>query len=265
MGRPERVALVTGGGSGIGRAIVLLLAARGHRVVAVGRRPEPLEETRSLADDPAKVLAVAADVASDDGRARALDETLARFRRVDILVNNAASSGGGPVLEQGLEQWRRVFATNVEAPFALSQRVAATMRGGGWGRIVNVASVYGHLAMRDELYRSPGEPQDLDDGPVRHSAYQASKGAIHTMTRDLAVAFVRWGITVNSVSPGMVRTRAIERRFAPDILARLARATPAGRLGAPEDVAHAVGYLTSDDAGFVTATDLVVDGGWTAW
>lgn len=256
---------MSGGGTGIGRAIALALARAGYDVTIGGRRAEPLAETVGMADgSPGDVRAVVCDITVDDDRARLVEASHSRSGRVDLLVNNAATSVSKPLLDVGIEEWRSVFACNVEAPFFLSQRVAPLMRDLGGGRIVNISSIYGRLAMDGVLYEEV-LPQRGLRGPVRQPAYHASKGAIANLTRELAAALGPWRITVNAVSPGMVRTPGSAPFLTSRIEAELERRTPVGRLGTPEEIAAAVLFLASEEAGFVTGLDLAVDGGWMVW
>lgn len=260
-----RTAIVTGGGSGLGRATALVLAHEGYGVVIAGRRQGSLEMTERLsADCVGPVVAVPCDIASPQGRQQLVDAALDGFGRVDVLVNNAGVSTKRSLLDYSTSEWHAVFATNVEVPFFLSQLVAPVMRDQGGGRIINVSSVYGSLGRDGRLY---GESLELQGarGPVCDPAYHASKGALNNLTRQLAVVLAPWGVTVNAISPGMFETEMSEEAIAGETRGRLERATPVGRLGAPEEVGHAVLYLASAAAAFTTGTNLYVDGGWTAW
>src|SRR5882724_11390406 len=204
MAEDERVAIVTGAGTGIGQAIALGLAAAGIRCVVVGRRPEPLGETVQLAPDPGRLAAMHGDVTDAADRERIAGDTLRRFGRIDILVNNAGISSIGPLLKADEAAWRRVMATNVDAAFFMAQAVLPAMRDRHWGRIINIGSVYGVLALNPALYDS--FPDDPKLGPTRQPAYHSSKGALINLTRDLAAAVAKWRVTVNIVSPGMIIT-----------------------------------------------------------
>jgi NAD(P)-dependent dehydrogenase (short-subunit alcohol dehydrogenase family) len=138
------------------------------------------------------------------------------------------------------------------------------MRDADGGRIVNVSSIYGHLAMDGGLYDEL-LPQAGSEGPVRQPAYHASKGALATLTRELAVALAPWHITVNSVSPGMIHTPGSAPFLTSGIEKSLERRTPSGRFGTPEEIAAAVIYLASDEAAFITGADVRIDGGFSIW
>ncbi len=259
----RRVAIVTGGGTGIGRAIAHGLSEAGVRCVVVGRRKARLDETIGTAPDPAAVSALVADVTEAGDRSGIVTDVLERYGRIDILVNNAGVSGQGPLFDYPESEWRRIMTTNVDAIFFLSQAVLPTMRDAGYGRIVNVGSIYGSRALDPQPYEA--FPTDGERGPVRQPAYHISKGAILNLTRELAVAAAPWGITVNTVSPGFVITDQ-SRGLLPDVVQRqLAATVPLRRFGEPREIASAVCYLASEEASFITGSELVVDGGWSAW
>jgi NAD(P)-dependent dehydrogenase (short-subunit alcohol dehydrogenase family) len=260
----QRVALITGAGTGLGRATVQVLVEKGYQCGLVGRREHQLRQTSEEVVDPSMVEVVVADVSLQADRARLVEQTLGRFGRLDVLVNNAGISHSAPLLTTSPADWQRVMATNVEAMFFLSQNVIPTMREQGFGRIVNIGSVYGSLGRNAELYASK-IPQDTDSGPVRHVAYHASKGGVLNLTRDLAVAVARWGITVNCISPGMFETEQSRAVLDANVVEALTRMTPIGRMGEPREIGYAVAFLASEESAFITGVDLRVDGGWTIW
>jgi NAD(P)-dependent dehydrogenase (short-subunit alcohol dehydrogenase family) len=257
----QRVAIVTGGGTGIGRGIVQALTAAGVHCVIAGRRRAPLADTeRDCAGAAADVLAIVADVTREADRAAIVAGAVGRFGRLDILVNNAGGGTAAPLLEYTPAAWRDVLAVNLDATFFMAQEAIPHMRAGGYGRIVNIGSVLGSLAADHVTF---DRATDAAAGPVTGPAYSAAKAGVINLTRELAVAVGRWQITVNTVSPGFIERP--ERARAPELLERLTGRTPLGRTGEPRDVGHAVRFLASDEAGFITATELVVDGGWSAW
>lgn len=259
----ERVAIVTGAGTGIGQAIALTLAGSGIRTFIVGRRPEPLQETVARSPESNRIVALSADITDAADRARAVEAALDRFGRIDILVNNAGVSSIAPLLGSTEAEWRRVMATNVDAAFFMAQAVLPSMRERQWGRIVNIGSVYGVLGLNASLYDAFTDEGSL--GPKRQPAYHTSKGAILNLTRDLAAAVAPWKITVNTVSPGMVITEQSDGILSPEVERKLCDMTPLGRFGKPEEIAYAVRFLASDEAAFITGEELRVDGGWTIW
>jgi NAD(P)-dependent dehydrogenase (short-subunit alcohol dehydrogenase family) len=243
-----RVALVTGGGTGIGAGITATLADRGARVVIVQPDQRSADElAAALRVGGADVAGVGADLASAPACAEAVAACLALHGRIDILVNNAAVTGppaSGDLLEFPDEQLDAIIDVNVKAAFRCSRDAARHMTTDG-GVIVNVASV-GAFAAQHEA-----------------SAYVASKAALVGLTRGLAFELARFGIRVVAVAPGDIKTDAgADPPLAGDWWERR---TPLGRRGAPLDIARAVAFLASDEASFVTGETLTVDGGWLAY
>jgi NAD(P)-dependent dehydrogenase (short-subunit alcohol dehydrogenase family) len=195
-----------------------------------------------------------------------VEQCIRRFGRLDVLVNNAGTSSWAPLLDYPEDSWREVMGTNLEGPFFLTQAAVAEMRRRRWGRVINIASVYASLALNNYFYgdRMPAESAG-DRGPVRASAYHASKSGLLTMTKDLAVAVARWGITVNTVSPGMLMTDLADNLLDDEVRRRIEEMTPLGRFGRPEEVGYAVRFLASEESSFITGTELVIDGGWSIW
>lgn len=247
-----RTALVTGAGSGIGRATAVAFAAEGAQVVVAGRRREPLDETVALIEERGgKALAVTADV-SNAADARALVQTAVdRFGSLDVAVNNAGVfRGGQPLADLPEEDWHTQLDTNVTGVFlALRAQIRQMRAQPSGGAIVNVASTFGVHAS------SPGA-----------AAYAASKAAVSVLTRGAALDHIRDGVRINAVSPGAVDTpmSLLPGETEADRAERARATLPLGRISATEEVAAAVLYLASDDAASVVGTDLVVDSGATA-
>ncbi len=251
-----RRALVTGGGTGIGRAIALGLAASGAAVTLVGRREAPLAET---ADRLAAEGFAAGVIAADVTRETEVERLTREVGPIDILVNNAGTSDRQPWQNVGHEDWDRVLDINLRAAFRLSQAFAPGMiegaaRGVG-GRIINIASVYGMLAPHRALY--PEAPSfDLP-------SYGASKAGLIGLTRHLAAILGPQGVTVNAVTPGMIETERTAGLIGAGTREALVERTPMRRLGRPDDIQAAVVFLASPAAAFVTGHNLVVDGGFS--
>jgi NAD(P)-dependent dehydrogenase (short-subunit alcohol dehydrogenase family) len=244
-----RVAIVTGAGSGIGRAIAHRFATAGAAVVAADLNLAAAEETATIS--PELILPYQVDVTDEPSVHRLVRATVERFGQIDLLVNNAGIGTTKDIVETDLEEWERVFAVNVRGVFLCCKHVLPSMLARQHGVIINMGSVAGLI----------GIPQ--------RAAYCASKGAVVTLTKQIAVAYVRQGIRCNCLCPGTVDTPWVERLVAqtpdPEAARRALEARqPMGRLVRPEEVAAAALYLASDDAAAVTGSILVVDGGWMA-
>jgi NAD(P)-dependent dehydrogenase (short-subunit alcohol dehydrogenase family) len=248
---PGKTALVTGAGSGLGRAIALAFAAEGASVVAAGRTAATLDETVGLIEAAGgTAAAVAADV-TDSGQISALvQETVTRFGGLDIAVNNAGILlGTGPVGEVSEEDWDAVQRTNVTGVWLAMKHEIAHMKDHGGGAIVNISSNLG--AHR----RIPGV-----------AAYLTSKAAVSALTRAAALDHIHQGIRINAVSPGAAATSMSLRpgETEAERAERMKRDTPLGRVAEAGEVAAAVLYLASPAAGAVVGTDLVIDSGSSA-
>jgi NAD(P)-dependent dehydrogenase (short-subunit alcohol dehydrogenase family) len=244
----DKVAIVTGGGGGIGRAIVEKFAHEGARVAIADR---DLEAARRLAGSivtaGGTALAIETDVADSAAVQRMADETYAQFDRIDILVNNAGIRFLNPLLEQTEEEWRRTLDVNLTGPFLCCKAVIPYMLKGGKGKIVNVSSVAGQFGR-----------------PLR-SAYCASKGGEIAFTRAAALDMKGRNIYVNALAPALIDT-PLNSGFASnaELAAVWGKATIVERWGKPSDVADAALFLASDASDFITGTVLTVDGGWTS-
>ncbi|MGH3984174.1 MAG: SDR family NAD(P)-dependent oxidoreductase [Pseudonocardiaceae bacterium] len=238
----QRVAVVTGGASGIGRATAARLLDDGFRLAVVDLTPE--------LDLAPSVLAIKADVSDAIDVERAVHEVLAEFGRIDVLVNNAGISGSADATrchETPIEEWDRVFAVNVRGPFLCTRTVLPVMVRQGGGHVITVASVAGMVAF-------PGR-----------CAYTASKGAALQLAKSVAVDYATAGIRSNAVCPGVVQTPMTQWRLdIPELRAAVESKIPIGRVAAPEEIADAISVLASPRLSYLTGAAFVIDGGWTA-
>jgi NAD(P)-dependent dehydrogenase (short-subunit alcohol dehydrogenase family) len=237
------VCLVTGATSGIGRAAALRFAELGARVVAVGRDVLSLDELGRQTSG----LAIQADLSDPADIDLAAQEALARYGRVDVLVNNAAVAVGDDILRIDEAAWDRNLAVVLKSVYLCSRALLPGMIERRRGAIVNIASVNGLSALGEE-------------------GYSAAKAGMINLTRNMAVKYGRFGVRANCICPGTIRTPIWQARVErdPQIFERLAKWYPLGRVGEPEDVAGAALFLASDDASWVTGATLVVDGGLLA-
>ena len=248
FGLDGRVAVVTGGSSGIGRAMAGALALAGARVVVIARGQAALEKTvAELRADGATAAWVSADLSGREAVARAAGEAAAPFGEPDILVNCAGINLRPPLPDLSAEQWDQIMAVNLTAPFLLGQRFGPGMAARGWGRIINVTSQQYHRAFG-------------------HSGgYGPSKAGLAALTRSQSEAWSRSGVCCNSLCPGFVATPLTAPVASdPERSAALAARTMVGRNGEPADFAGAAVFLASEAAAFVTAQTLFVDGGFSA-
>jgi len=246
-----KVAAVTGGSRGIGRAVCLGLATFGADVAVLARDPVAGGEVvRKVQDLGRRAVFIKTDVSSIEQCRKAADETVSRLGGLDILVNNAGVGIQVPAEKVTPEEWDQVIGTNLRGLFFMSQAAARYMIGRGrGGRIINIASIFGIVGSE-----------------LGASVYHASKGAVVNLTRALACEWAKYGILVNSIGPGFIvtdMTRALQET--PALADVLAKRHALGRFGCPEEIVGAVVFLAGRASTFVTGENLFVDGGYTAW
>ena len=244
----NKVAMITGGARGMGAVEAKLFAQEGAKVI-IGDMLE--EEGRKLEaeinETGGECLFVPLDVTDEDAWQRAMGAGIARFGRLDILVNNAGIYRAHIVEETTADEWDLVMGINAKGVFLGTKFAIPEMRKAGGGSIVNISSVAGLVGSRQT------------------TAYTASKGAVRLLTKSTAIQYASDGIRANSIHPGTIETPMTEGFLADDAMrADRMNRTPLGRLGQPEDVAYGALYLASDEASFVTGSELVIDGGRTA-
>lgn len=243
-----RVAVVTGGGSGMGRAICHRLAAQGHGVAVLDIDGDTTEQVaKEIEAEGGRAVAVAVDVSDRAAVDAAMDQARAAFGPIGILVTSAGIEGFVSFLDIDVAAWERMLAVNLTGAFHCMQSVVPDMVAANWGRIVTISS------------------SSAQSGTRRMAHYVASKGGVIALTKAVALDLASKGITVNTIPPGAIDTPMMRRPMESGAMATLdqvvARA-PLGRLGTPEDIAAACAFLCSEDAGYITGQQINVNGAW---
>jgi NAD(P)-dependent dehydrogenase (short-subunit alcohol dehydrogenase family) len=243
-----KTALITGASKGLGQAMALALAEAGARLALISRNLELLNETAAAARQLGAEAAVFQTDVTDEAQVLRLEKAVAgEFGKVQILINNAGMNLRQPVTDFTLAEWRLVMDTNLTSAFLMCRAFVPQMRGQGYGRILNLTSIMSHVAL-------PGR-----------TAYAASKAALLGFTRALALELAPEKITVNGLSPGPIGTEMNAPLIQDPVLNQeFISKIPMGRWGKVEEVGQLAVYLCSEDAGFITGTDILMDGGWTA-
>jgi 3-oxoacyl-[acyl-carrier protein] reductase len=239
-----KVAIVIGAARGIGRAIAERLSEEGARVVIADTRADEGAAAAKRLSERGEAMFVATDVGRKDAVDALIEATLDRFGQVDILVQNAGIFPYTMLHDIAVEEWDAVLGVNLRGCFLAIQACARPMRAQGYGRIVLTSSITGPRVT------SPG-----------HGHYSASKAGINGLIRAAAIELAPHGITINGVEPGNIPTEGMRAERSPEFIRAMAGSVPLGRLGTPRDVAHAVLFLASDEAAYITGTTIVIDGG----
>ncbi len=247
MNLEGKTALVTGGNKGIGLSIAKYLGRAGCRVAISGRSQEALAEAHAaLTAEGIETVSLTADMSRAEEAKRLPDQVADHFGGCDILVNNAGCSDPTPALDITEESWNRIMDTNLRGLFFCAQSAARLMKGNGWGSIVNMGSVQSEVAAPNQ------------------AAYGASKGGIRLLTKVLALEWAQYGIRVNCVAPGSIRTNinrdylAVEKNLQKN-LGKICL----GRIGEPDEIAGTTVFLCTEHASYITGTTIFIDGGWT--
>ena len=245
-----KVAIVTGGGSGIGKAIALAFAKEGADVIIPDINFDAAKKTAKEVEDlGCKALPLKTDVSQRVEVEFMVDETLKRFGRIDILVNNAGITIVKPFEEFSEEEWDRVLSVNLKGVFLCSQLVGKQMIKQGRGKIINLSSIVGEIAL------------------PRRSAYCVSKAAIIMFTKVLAVEWAKYNINVNAIGPGYVETEMVASLVREGVVdrERLKKRIPKGRLASPEEIAKLAVFLASEESDYITGETVFMDGGFLAY
>jgi len=244
----QKTALITGGGTGIGKATAELFSREGARVAILGRRRQPLEMVaNNIHRRGGEAIALPGDVRKASDCGRAVKKTLEKFGTIDILVNNAGVFSETDPRKTSEKDWDKIIGINLKGSYLMTQQSITVMLKRGKGSIVNISSILGLIAM-------PGT-----------FVYNASKGGMIALTRSIAIDYAREGIRCNCVCPGGVETPMLEKELkSPEGRKFLNEMHPMGRMGQPLDVAYAILYFASDESSWVTGAILPVDGGYTA-
>jgi NAD(P)-dependent dehydrogenase (short-subunit alcohol dehydrogenase family) len=243
-----KIALITGASKGLGKAMALALAKAGATIALVSRDAAKLADVQSeIKEGGGKAEFFTADVTSEGQVDKLETDVSARLGKVQILINNAGINVRKNLTDFSLDEWQSVINTNLTSVFLMSRRFVPHMRGTGYGRVLCMTSIMSHVSL----------PQ--------RSAYSSSKAAVLGLIRALALELATEGITVNGISPGPFATEmnmAIVNN--PELNAQFVASVPVGRWGKVEDIGSLASFLCSDAAGFITGTDILIDGGWCA-
>jgi NAD(P)-dependent dehydrogenase (short-subunit alcohol dehydrogenase family) len=244
----SRTALITGASRGLGKAMALALSSAGATIALVARDAAKLQEVRAeIVSRGGKANVFLADVTREDQVLRLESEISSQLGKIQILINNAGTNVRKNLTEFTSEEWHKVVDTSLTSTFLMCRAFVPHMKGGGYGRVINMTSIMSHISL-------PGR-----------SAYSSSKAALLGLTRALALEVAAEGITVNGISPGPFATEMnLPVMQNPETNAQFLASIPVGRWGKVEEIGALACFLCSDAAGFITGTDILIDGGWCA-
>lgn len=244
----DKVAIITGGTSGIGRESCLVFAREGAKVAVAGTNAARGDAViRQIADEGGEAVFIETDVTQEAQVIRLIEETKRHYGKIDVLFNNAMWFTIAPAVEMPLADWRKTIDTTLTGAFLCCKYAIAEMMRSGGGSIINNSSVGGTVAF------------------AAHPAYNAAKGGLNLLTKNLALDYGRYQIRANCISPGIIETPLTEKNLKrPDTHEELLARCFTGRIGKPADIAYAAVFLASDESTFITGTNLHVDNGWTA-
>ena len=244
----KKIAIVTGGGGGIGGAVVRRFAREGAKLAVVDIDPEAAKATASeLTAQGSDAIPVVADVTKKPSVQKMMQNVLDRWSRIDILVNVAGGAERKPVVEMTVADWDYVVDMNLKSAFLCSQAALPAMLKQKYGKIVNISSIYGFT------------------GNTTRSSYAAAKAGVAAFTKSLALEVVDDGINVNAVAPGRVTTPRVRNRYSDEAWAAAVAQVPMGRAGTPEEIASAVLFLAADENSYVTGQTIHINGAWLNW
>jgi len=244
----KKIAIVTGGGGGIGGAVVRRFAREGAKLAVVDIDPEAAKATASeLTAQGSDAIPVVADVTKKPSVQKMMQNVLDRWSRIDILVNVAGGAERKPVVEMTVADWDYVVDMNLKSAFLCSQAALPAMLKQKYGKIVNISSIYGFT------------------GNATRSSYAAAKAGVAAFTKSLALEVVDDGINVNAVAPGRVTTPRVRNRYSDEAWAAAVAQVPMGRAGTPEEIASAVLFLAADENSYVTGQTIHINGAWLNW
>lgn len=247
-----KVAIVTGGGQGLGRGMATGLAQVGADIIIATRSTQTaMVAQKAIEAEGVKCTVIKADMRVEADVKRMVDEVMKEYGKIDVLVNNAGTWRGDNAEDMSLEDWAEVIDVNLTGPFLVSREVGRVMLKQGKGSIINIGSMSGMIV----------------NDPQKQCAYNASKGGLIMLTKSMAAEWAKRGVRVNCLCPGYIRTEMVEHRYQnkDPMIERWFEMTPMGRSGMPEELMGAAVFLASDASTFVTGSCLVVDGGYTSW